>query len=47
MVYSLEILKRRHLELLGLRRRPDPEEEPEAAVERVLEAEPPVVADRR
>ena len=39
MVYSLEILKRRHLELVRLRRRPDPEEdEPEAAVERVLSA---------
>ncbi len=39
MVYSLEILKRRHLELIGLRRRPDPEEdEPEEAVERVLSA---------
>jgi UDP-GlcNAc:undecaprenyl-phosphate GlcNAc-1-phosphate transferase len=41
MVYSLEILKRRHLELLRLRRRPDPEEdEPEEAVERVLSAGP-------
>ena len=39
MVYSLEILKRRHLELLRLRRRPEPEEEPEAAVERVLSAD--------
>ncbi len=39
MVYSLEILKRRHLELVRLRRRPDPEEdEPEEAVERVLSA---------
>jgi UDP-GlcNAc:undecaprenyl-phosphate GlcNAc-1-phosphate transferase len=39
MVYSLEILKRRHLELVRLRRRPDPEEDgPEAAVERVLSA---------
>ncbi len=47
MVYSLEILKRRHLELLGLRRRAAPDEEPEEAVERVLEAESPVAADRR
>jgi UDP-GlcNAc:undecaprenyl-phosphate GlcNAc-1-phosphate transferase len=46
MVYSLEILKRRHLELIGLRRKPAPEEEPEEAVERVLEAESPVGADR-
>ena len=39
MVYSLEILKRRHLDLIRLRRRPDPEEdEPEEAVERVLSA---------
>jgi UDP-GlcNAc:undecaprenyl-phosphate/decaprenyl-phosphate GlcNAc-1-phosphate transferase len=39
MVYSLEILKRRHLELLRLRRRPDPQEDaPEEAVERVLSA---------
>lgn len=39
MVYSLEILKRRHLELVRLRRRPDPEEdEPEEAVERALSA---------
>jgi len=37
MVYSLEILKRRHLELLRLRRRPDQEkDEPEEAVERLL-----------
>ena len=39
MVYSLEILKRRHFELLRLRRRADPEEdEPEEAVERALSA---------
>jgi len=39
MVYSLEILKRRHLELLRLRRRADPvEDEPEEAVERALSA---------
>jgi len=39
MVYSLEILKRRHLELVRLRRRPDPEEdEPEGAVERGVSA---------
>jgi hypothetical protein len=39
MVYSLEILKRRHLELIGLRRKPAPEDEPEEAVERVLSAD--------
>ena len=39
MVYSLEILKKRHLDALRLRRRRDPEvEEPEEAVERVLTA---------
>lgn len=39
MVYSLEILKRRHLDVLRLRRRPQPEAEREAAVERVLSAD--------
>ena len=35
MVYSLEILKARHLRVLGLRgRAAEPEEEPEEAVER-------------
>lgn len=38
MVYSLEILKARHLQLLRLRARPEPEEESEEAVERALSA---------
>jgi UDP-GlcNAc:undecaprenyl-phosphate GlcNAc-1-phosphate transferase len=39
MVYSLEILKKRHLDALRLRRRRDPgDDEPEEAVERVLTA---------
>jgi len=39
MVYSLEILKKRHLDALRLRRRRDPAvDEPEEAVERVLTA---------
>ncbi len=39
MVYSLEILKKRHLDALRLRRRREPEvDEPEEAVERVLSA---------
>ena len=40
MVYELEILKARHLEALRLRRAPAPAEEPEEAVERLLEATP-------
>ena len=42
MVYSLEILKARHLQAVGLKRRgtePAAEPEPEAAVERALEAQ--------
>jgi UDP-GlcNAc:undecaprenyl-phosphate/decaprenyl-phosphate GlcNAc-1-phosphate transferase len=38
MVYSLEILKARHLRVLRRRRGPEPEDEPEEAVERVLTA---------
>jgi len=38
MVYTLEILKQRHLQLLRLRRAPEPADEPEEAVERVLTA---------
>ena len=39
MVYSLEILKKRHIDALRLRRRRDPvEDEPEEAVEQVLSA---------
>ena len=39
MVYTLEILKARHLRLLGFRRAPaEPEEEREEAVERALTA---------
>jgi UDP-GlcNAc:undecaprenyl-phosphate GlcNAc-1-phosphate transferase len=40
MVYELEILKARHLEALRFRRPPSPEEEPDEAVERLLEATP-------
>jgi hypothetical protein len=40
MIYTLEILKARHLRVLGFKRFADePEEEREEAIERVLEAE--------
>ena len=42
MVYTLEILKARHLRVLGFGRFATREEEREAAVERVLHAGPPV-----
>ena len=38
MVYTLEILKDRHLQALGLGRFAEPEEEREMAVERALTA---------
>lgn len=38
MVYELEILKARHFQVLGLRRSPPSEEEPEEAVEELMHA---------
>ncbi len=38
MVYTLEILKARHLQVLGFKRPPEPDEESEEAVERALTA---------
>lgn len=41
MVYRLEILKARHLQVLGFRRPAEPDEDTEEAIEVVLEAGPP------
>jgi hypothetical protein len=46
MVYSLEILKARHFQVLGLRRLPRDVTEPEQAVEELLEAGEPTVGAR-